>query len=94
MYTHLLLWLVEYASKIGRGSVGLEILGFLAPELKLTRASAVVVGTLLADTLRVNHFVGFDRNWVKPEGDVERTAFGDGGGFGDSVFCGENALLG
>ncbi len=36
--------------------------------------------TLEADALRLNHFTGFDRNWVSPEeGDAERDATGEPG---------------
>lgn len=58
-------------ANIGLGSVGLEILGFLT-ELMLER------GSLAADTARVsrgflpNHLEGLDKNWVSPEGELER----------------------
>ena len=56
---------------MGLGSVGRDILGFLT-ELMLDR------GSLAAETDRVsldffpNHFVGFDKKWVSPEGELER----------------------
>ena len=60
---------------------------FLPPE-RLVLGSKFVEGGFEAEALRVNHFEGFDKNWVNPdEGDAERgeaeVAFGDnksGGG--------------
>ena len=60
-------------SKIGLGSVGRDILCFLPPELTLGLDSGTVGETFDADALRLNHFEGLVRNWVKPdEGEVER----------------------
>lgn len=84
--THRLLALLPYTSNIGRGSVGRDILCFLLPddedEDDESFGSEGVVGTLPVDALLVNHFVGFDRNWVKPiDGDVDLAKPGDDGGW-------------
>ena len=78
-----------YPSIIGRGSVGLEILCFLPPaEVMLGRVSLAPAGAFEPETLRLNHFEGFDKNCVKPEeGDVDREAAGEGGAFGLSESC-------
>jgi hypothetical protein len=49
------------------------------PELPLDLGSAVTLlfGNLEVDALLVNHFVGFERNWEKPEGEFERVVPGD-----------------
>lgn len=52
--------------------MGREILCFLPPE-RLGLGSKLVGGGFEADALRLNHFEGFVRNWVKPdEGEAER----------------------
>jgi len=53
---------------IGRGSVGLEILGFL-PELVLLLFvySELPVDGRVFEEFLLNHLAGFERNWVKPE---------------------------
>jgi hypothetical protein len=58
--------------------VGREILCFL-PELPLDLGSAITLlfGNLDVDTLLENHFAGFVRNWVKPDGEFERVMPGD-----------------
>ena len=72
---------------MGRGSVGREILCFLVagedcspPPLGSPEDDEgdVVAGILPVDALRVNHFVGLLRNWVK-DGDADRIP-GDPGG--------------
>lgn len=62
-------------SRIGRGSVGWEILGFLA-KLELGRGSFELMevrpGTAPLEADRVNHFVGLN-SWEKPvDGEAER----------------------
>jgi hypothetical protein len=54
---------------MGLGSVGLDILGFLPPELVLLLGSDAVdwARGLLGE--RENHFEGFARNWEKPDAD-------------------------
>lgn len=61
-------------SKIGRGSVGCEIL-CLRPELVLERGSLELMEDLPCppELDRLNHFVGLVKSCVKPlEGDEER----------------------
>lgn len=67
------------------------------PELTLGRGgSAVLLGIFDADTLRVNHFEGFVKNWVNPEeGDVDRgepEKTGDVDPEGANVSCGLKVL--
>ena len=61
---------------MGRGSVGCEILGFLA-ELELERGSFELIdvrpGIAPLEFDLLNHFVGFVKNCVKPvDGDADR----------------------
>jgi hypothetical protein len=94
---------VAYPSNIGLGSVGLEILCFLAPALP----TLLVLpspdppggvgeeddgeGTLDADAERTNHDFGFAKNWARPdEGDAER----DDGGLGARGSAGGASALG
>lgn len=86
-----------WLSRIGRGSVGWEILCFLPPE-RLGLGSKLVEGAFEVDTLRLNHFEGFVKNWVNPdEGEAERGKgtgpFGDNRSGGGSVFPRLGAIL-
>ena len=64
---------------MGLGSVGCEILCFLAElMLGLGGSAPGKLCAFVADTLRENHFDGFVRNWVKPDGDGERGKFAVG----------------
>lgn len=67
-------------------------MGFL-PELPLGLGSAMTLlfGSLEVDALLVNHFEGFVRKWVKPEGEFERVMPGDDAE-GIRVSWGLNAL--
>jgi len=47
------------------------------PEPPLDLGSAVTLGNFDVDALLENHFEGFVRNWVKPEGELERVVPGD-----------------
>ena len=71
---------------------------FLPPE-RLGLGSKLVEGALDVDTLRLNHFEGFVKNWVNPdEGEAERgsvgRAFGDNKSGGGSVFPRLGAISG
>lgn len=67
--------------------MGWEILCFLPPERLGLGSKLDVEGDFEAETLRLNHFEDFEKNWVKPdEGEAER---GEGSGeFGDSRSAG------
>lgn len=56
---------------MGRGSVGLEILGRLT-ELVLVLGSDPMEMERVSDVFLPNHFEGFERKWVMPEGELER----------------------
>lgn len=56
---------------MGLGSVGLDILGFLA-QLMLDRGSFAADVERKSDGFLPNHFEGFDSNCVKLEGELER----------------------
>lgn len=61
----------EYVSSMGRGSVGRDILCFLAEELLVLGSVATPPLSLGFELLRVNHLVGRVKNWVKPPDDGE-----------------------
>lgn len=72
MHTYLLAPPAPYASKIGLGSVGLDILCFL-PELVLVLGSAATGEVFEPEGVLVNHLWGLLKNCVKlDDGDVER----------------------
>jgi hypothetical protein len=53
-------------------------LGFLLElPLGLDSTETLLFGSLEVDALLVNHFDGFVRKWVKPEGEFERVMPGD-----------------
>lgn len=56
---------------MGRGSVGLEILGRLT-ELVLVLGSDVIEMERGSDVFLPNHLEGFERKWEMPEGEFER----------------------
>jgi len=58
-------------ARIGLGSVGLDIFGLLT-ELMLDRGSLVVDNVRVSLDFLPNHFVGFDKKWVIPDGELER----------------------
>ena len=57
--------------RIGLGSVGWDILGFLVNELVLDRGSTMP-DMLLPELGDLNHFDGFDNKPENPEGEEER----------------------
>jgi hypothetical protein len=57
--------------RIGLGSVGWDILGFLVKELVLDLGS-MVPDALLPELGDLNHFEGFDNKPESPEGEEER----------------------
>lgn len=69
---------------MGRGSVGLEILGRLT-ELVLVLGSAAMEMARGSDVLRPNHFEGFERKWDRPEGELERA-------WGKAMLAGEEGM--
>lgn len=65
----------------------------------LDLGSELVEGAFEADTLRLNHFDGFVKNWVKPdEGEAERgevrSPFGDNESCRGTVFPRLGGILG
>jgi hypothetical protein len=56
---------------MGRGSVGLDILGLLT-ELMLDLGSAEADTERGSDVFLPNHLEGFERNWVMLDGELER----------------------
>ena len=69
---------------MGRGSVGLEILGRLT-ELVLALGSGPTEMERGSDVFLPNHFEGFERKWEMPEGDVERDS-------GKAMLAGEEGV--
>lgn len=57
---------------MGRGSVGLDILGRLVIELVLALGSCDMEMERGSDVFLPNHLEGFERNWEIPEGELER----------------------
>lgn len=82
---------------MGRGSVGLEILGRLT-ELVLVLGSDPMEMERGSDAFLPNHFEGFERKWEMPEGELERAcgkamwAGEEGIDAGKVVSCGPRAL--
>lgn len=70
--------------RMGRGSVGLEILGRLA-EPVLGLGSGPTEMERGSDVFLPNHFEGFERKWEMPEGDVERDS-------GKAMLAGEEGV--
>lgn len=75
-------WNVE--PRMGRGSVGLEILGRLT-ELVLALGSGPMETERGSDAFLPNHLEGLERKWEMPEGELDRV-------WGKATLAGEDGV--